>query len=270
MTADLQAIKTVQKQAWMAGDYQVVSNALNLQAMSEVLCSAAPVLPHHRVLDVATGTGNTALAAKRRGFPHVTGCDYSGELLEIARNRADADRLDIIFEDGDAEALPYSRDSFDVVLSTVGVNLAPNQKQAARELIRVCKPGGKVAWTSWTLDGDITLFNKNIFEFVPPPPEMASPLNWATPEGIDELFGDGLDVVFEEHELAVPVRSPESVVDMLISNFGPAMAAISKLDDKRRKQLRDELIAGFASRCRPVDGAFILPGSYAAIVGTVQ
>ena len=270
MTADLQSIKQAQQEVWPIGDYQVVINHMNLAAMSERLCDLAPVLPHHRVLDVATGTGNTALAAKRRGFPHVTGIDYAPGLLEIAKKRAKAEQLDVSLEEADAEDLPCPEDSFDVVLSTCGVMFAPDQKKAASEMVRVCRPGGRIGFTAWTPDGDIAQFNKTIAAYVPPPPEAPSPMNWGSVDGVRDLFGDAVDLEFNERELAFPVRSSEFYIDLMLANFGPAISAANRLDDTARQELRKELIDVFNTRGRQLDGALVVPGKHLEVVGTVR
>jgi ubiquinone/menaquinone biosynthesis C-methylase UbiE len=270
MATDLKTIKQTQQQVWPTGDYQVVINHMNLASMSERLCDATPVLPTHRVLDIATGTGNTALSAKRRGFPHVTGIDYAPGLLEIAKARAKAEQLDVTLEEADAEDLPYPADSFDVVLSTCGVIFAPDQKKAAEEMVRVCRPGGRIGFTAWTPDGDIGTFNKTIASYVPPPPDAPSPMKWGTTEGVEELLADRVDLEITERELAFPVRSAEYYIDLMLENFGPAMAAFNKLDESSRQDLRRDLIAIFESRGRTVDGALVVPGQHLEVVGTVR
>ncbi len=270
MTVDLQTIKQAQQQVWPTGDYQRVINHMNLVAMSEHLCDVIPVLPHHRVLDVATGTGNTALAAKRRGFPHVTGIDYSPDLLDIARNRANAEQLDVTVEEADAEDLPFPEDSFDVVLSTCGVIFAPDQQRAASEMVRVCRRGGRIGFTAWTPDGDIAQFNKTIAMYVPPPPDAPSPMKWGTSDGVRELLGDAVDLEFNERELNFPIRSSEYFVDLMLANFGPAMAAANRLDETARRELRQDLIAVFDTRGSLLDGAMVVPGQHLEVVGTVR
>jgi SAM-dependent methyltransferase len=136
---DLASIKERQQRAWASGDYAMFGAGLLI--ISELLCEAVDLRPGQKVLDVATGSGNTALAAARR-FCEVTGVDYVPALLERGRERAAAERLEVAFREGDAEELPFPDASFDVVLSTVGVMFAPDQKKAAGELLRVCCPGG--------------------------------------------------------------------------------------------------------------------------------
>src|ERR1700716_3480667 len=139
-TVDLSTIKGRQQLAWGSGDYAVVGTTL--QIVGEMLCEAVDVRSNQRVLDVAAGNGNATLAAARR-FAEVVSTDYVGALLERGRERAAADRLTVTFHEADAEALPFFDASFAVVLSPFGVMFTPNQPQAAAELLRVCRPGGK-------------------------------------------------------------------------------------------------------------------------------
>src|SRR6187399_1051663 len=140
-TVDLAAVKSRQQAAWGSGDYAVIGTTL--QIVGEMLCEAVDLRSGQRVLDVAAGNGNATLAAARR-FADVVSTDYVGALLERGRERAAADRLPVTFREADAEALPFADAAFDVVLSTFGVMFTPDQQRAANELIRVCRPGGKI------------------------------------------------------------------------------------------------------------------------------
>ena len=137
---DYPIIKDRQRKTWSSGDYHVIASLIH--PVSERLCDAIDLRAGERVLDVATGSGNTAIAAARR-LCHVTGIDYVPELVERGRRRAAAEELTVTFEEGDAEALPVADSSYDVVLSTFGSMFAPDQTQAARELLRACRPGGR-------------------------------------------------------------------------------------------------------------------------------
>jgi ubiquinone/menaquinone biosynthesis C-methylase UbiE len=147
---DLQAVKERSRVAWGAGDYTTVG--CRIQYLAELLCEAVPVRAGNRVLDVATGTGNAALAAARR-FADVTAIDFVPDLMVRGRRRAEAEGLEIDFREGDAEALDFADDSFDVVLSTCGVMFTPNQERAAAELMRVCRPDGAIGMVNWTPEG---------------------------------------------------------------------------------------------------------------------
>src|SRR6185369_16567688 len=149
-TFDLATIKGRQQVAWGSGDYAVVGTTL--QIVGETLCEAVDLRGGQRVLDVAAGNGNATLAAARR-FAEVVSTDYVATLLERGRERAAADRLPVTFQEADAENLPFGDASFDVVLSTFGVMFTPNQQKAASELVRVCRPGGKIGLANWTPEG---------------------------------------------------------------------------------------------------------------------
>ncbi len=176
-TTDFAAIKQRQHAAWGSGDYAIIGTTL--QIVGETLCEAVDLRSHERVLDVAAGNGNASLAAARR-FAEVVSTDYVGMLLERGRERAKADRLKVTFQEADAEKLPFAAASFDVVLSTFGVMFTPNQEQAARELIRVCRPGGRIGLANWTPDGFIGRLFKTIGRYVPPAPGVKSPALWGT------------------------------------------------------------------------------------------
>src|SRR6202795_1348888 len=184
--ADLAAVKTRQQAAWSSGDYAVVGTTL--QIVGEELCEALDIRAGQRVLDVAAGNGNVTLAAARR-WCKVVSTDYVPALLERGRERAAAERLDIEFKQADAEALPFAEHTFDVVVSTFGVMFTPDQDRAAAELIRVCKPGGKIGLANWTPEGFIGQLFKTLGKYLPPPAGAKSPALWGTEARIKEMFG---------------------------------------------------------------------------------
>ena len=169
--------------AWGSGDYAVVGTTL--QIVGEMLCEAVDLRGGQRVLDVAAGNGNATLAAARR-FADVVSTDYVGALLERGRERAAADRLAVTFQEADAEALPFADASFDVVLSTFGVMFTPDQQRAASELVRVCRPGGKIGLANWTPESFVGQLFKTIGKYVPPAPGMKSPALWGSAAHLDD------------------------------------------------------------------------------------
>src|SRR3954449_1308023 len=169
---DLVALKARQQGAWSSGDYAIIGTTL--QIVGEMLCEALDLRAGQRVLDVAAGNGNASLAAARR-WCDVVATDYVPALLDRARERAAAERLDIEFREADAEALPFADGSFDVVMSTFGVMFTPDQGKAAAELVRVCKPGGKIGLANWTPEGFIGQLFKTIGKHVQPPAGAKSP-----------------------------------------------------------------------------------------------
>src|SRR5437762_11074245 len=165
-------IKSRQQKAWSTGNYAVVGTTL--QIVGEDLCEAIDLRSGARVLDVAAGNGNATLAAARR-FAEVTSTDYVPALLERGRARAAAERLPVTFQEADAEQLPFADGSFDVVLSVFGVMFTPNQEQAAEELLRVCRPGGKIGLANWTPEGFIGHVFRTIGKYIPPAPGVKPP-----------------------------------------------------------------------------------------------
>src|SRR6202171_4468868 len=182
---DLSTIRGRQQLAWGSGDYAIVGTTL--QIVGETLCEAVDLRSNQRVLDVAAGNGNATLAAARR-FAEVVSTDYVGALLERARERAMAARLPVVFREADAEALPFADASFDVVLSTFGVMFTPNQQQAADEMMRVCRPGGKIGLANWTPESFIGQLFKTIGKHLAPPAGVASPALWGTRAHLDKMF----------------------------------------------------------------------------------
>jgi len=202
---DLAAIKGRQQAAWGSGDYAVVGTTL--QIVGETLCEAVDLRSGQRVLDVAAGNGNATLAAARR-FAEVVSTDYVPALLERAAERAKAERLTVTFRQADAEALPFDDASFDVVLSTFGVMFTPDQQQAARELLRVCRPGGKIGLANWTPDSFIGQLFKTIGKHVPPPAGVKSPALWGSKPHLDGLFGSQATIAATERQFTFRYRSP--------------------------------------------------------------
>ena len=182
---DLKALKARQQAAWSSGDYALIGTTL--QIVGEELCEALDIRSGQKVLDVAAGNGNASLAAARR-WCDVIATDYVPALLERARERAAAERLDIEFREADAEALSFPDASFDVVVSTFGVMFTPDQDRAAAELVRVCRRGGRIGLANWTPDGFIGGVFKTIGKHLPSPAGVKSPALWGTRARIAELF----------------------------------------------------------------------------------
>jgi ubiquinone/menaquinone biosynthesis C-methylase UbiE len=228
MTMELGVIKEKQQKTWASGNYAVIGNQLVI--MGERLCEAVDVHSGQKVLDVATGSGNAAISAARR-YCDVTGIDYVPELIEQAKERAGAERLEIIFEVGDAENLPYPDASFDVVLSTVGVMFAPDQEKTAGELLRVCKPGGKIGLANWTPDGFIGNMFRTVGKHVPPPPGIKPPPLWGTEERLRELFGEGVSALrTTRHSYAFRFLSAKHLIKTFRTYYGPVHKAFESLD----------------------------------------
>ena len=172
---DYTSIKHRQRQTWASGDYHVIASII--LPVAEGLCDTADLRAGQRVLDLATGSGNAAIAAARR-MCEVTGVDYVPDLLDRGRSRAAAEGLSVTFKEGDAEALPVEDASFDAVLSTFGVMFAPNQAQAASELLRVFRPGGRIGLANWTPEGWIGEMLRVVSRYVPPPVGLHPSTRW--------------------------------------------------------------------------------------------
>ena len=221
------------------------------------------------MLDVAAGNGNATLAAARR-FAEVVSTDYVGTLLERAAERAAAERLAVTFRQADAEALPFDDASFDVVLSTFGVMFTPNQEQAARELLRVCRPGGKIGLANWTPDSFIGQLFKTIGKHVPPPAGVKSPALWGNKAHLDGLFGAGGAISATGRQFVFRYRSPAHWLEVFATYYGPVHKALAALDAPRRAALEADLRALLDSFNKASDGTLVVPSDYLEVVVTLQ
>jgi ubiquinone/menaquinone biosynthesis C-methylase UbiE len=264
-TPDLATIKSRQQAAWGSGDYAMIGTPL--QIVGEMLCEAVDLHSGQRVLDVAAGNGNATLAASRR-FADVVSTDYVGALLERGRERARADRLPVVFQEADAEKLPFAEASFDVVLSTFGVMFTPNQQQAANEMMRVCRPGGKIGLANWTPEGFIGRLFKTIGKYVPPAPGMKSPALWGTKAHLDSLFGAKATVAVESKNFAFRYKSPKHWVEVFRGYYGPVLKAFAAIDPKAREALEADLYALLDELNVAKDGTLVVPSEYLEVVIT--
>jgi SAM-dependent methyltransferase len=240
MRTDLAAVKRRQQHTWASGDYSVVGARIALVA--EQLCDSADLHAGWRVLDVATGSGNAAIAAARLGCTAV-GVDYVPALLERGRRRAAAEGFDVEFVEGDAEALPFEDASFDAVTSVFGSMFAPDQAQTAAELLRVCRLGGTIALASWTPDGFVGELFRTVAAHVPPPAGVPSPVLWGTEERVRELLGDGVDALQTvERTFTFRFPSAEHFVTFFRLWYGPTLKAFECLDDVARDSLELDLV----------------------------
>jgi ubiquinone/menaquinone biosynthesis C-methylase UbiE len=263
---DLAAIKQRQQQTWASGDFAMVGATLSI--VSELLCEAVDLRSGQRVLDVATGSGNTAIAAARR-WCDVIGIDYVPALLERGRERATAERLDVTFVDGDAEGIPFPDASFDAVLSTFGSMFAPDQDKAAGELLRVCRPGGKIGMANWTPDSFIgELFRLN-GRFVPPPARLQPPPLWGTEEHLRHLFDDrisGLQTVRRDYVFRW--LSADHWIEFFRSYYGPTLKTFEALDAARQEEYANELRELVRRHNRSGDSTMVVPSAYLEVVAT--
>ena len=264
-TVDLGTIKSRQQVAWSSGDYAMIGTTL--QIVGEMLCEAVDLRSNQRVLDVAAGNGNATLAAARR-FADVVSTDYLGALLDRGRERAEADRLPVTFQEADAEALPFPDASFDVVLSTFGVMFTPNQAQAANELRRVCRPGGKIGMANWTPESFIGNVFKIIGKYVPPVPGMKSSALWGSKAHLYTLFGSKAVVAVESKNFVFRYKSPKHWVEIFRSYYGPIVKAFAAIDPEAREALEADLYALLDKFNVVQDGTLVVPSEYLEVVIT--
>ena len=263
---DLDTIKARQRTSWSSGDYAVIGTTL--QITGESLCEALDVTPCEYVLDVAAGNGNAALAAARRGGI-VTASDYVDTLLERTRARAVAEGLTIAVRQADAEALPFAPASFHVVLSTFGVMFTPNQERAAAELLRVCRPGGRIGLTAWTPASFVGQMFKVIGRYVPPPEGLRSPLEWGTNTRLRELFPSPratLDVRQRQFTFRYPTA--QHWLDTFRTFYGPIHKAFASLDDTGQTALEHDLLALASVHNTSRSGGLRIPSDYLEVIAT--
>ncbi len=266
--ADLSTVKARQRRTWASGDFAVVASRLVL--VSELLADAADLHAGWKVLDVACGSGNAALAAARSGTG-VLGIDYVPELLEDARARAVTEGLDVEFRLGDAEDLPVGDGSFDAVLTVFGAMFAPDHRRAAEEIIRVTRRGGTVGLASWTPDGFIGEMFRVVGKHVPGPSGLLSPMLWGTEEHLSDLFGAAVvDARSQPRTCTWRFASPDDFVAFFRRWYGPTLKAFEALDDAGRTALAADL-AGLARRWNRNDSDSIsIPATYLETVLTLR
>ncbi|MGF6571722.1 ubiquinone/menaquinone biosynthesis C-methylase UbiE [Paraburkholderia sp. GAS333] len=261
---DFSAVKRRQQVAWSTGNYAVVGTTL--QIVGEHLCEALDLRAGSRVLDVAAGNGNATLAAARR-WCDVVSTDYVASLLESGRARASAEGLPVVFEEADAEALPYADGSFDVVMSTFGVMFTPDQERAAAELARVCKPGGRIGLANWTPESFIGQVFRTIAKYIPPAAGVVSPALWGTKARLETLFqGNASNIVTTSRYFTFRYRSPAHFMEIFRAYYGPVNKAFAALDENQQAALFAELMTLIGSRNRSGDATLVLPSDYLEVV----
>jgi len=255
--------KARQQVTWAAGDY--ASIGARLVIVSELLCEAVDLRATDRVLDVATGHGNTALAAARRGCG-VTGVDITPALLEQARRRATAEHLRIEFRAGDATELPFPDEAFDVVLSTFGAPFLSNPASSALELLRVCRSGGKIGLANWTPTGANLAEGRVADNYFPPAPGSYESL-LSIEERLQQLLGGQVvSLRATPGTVVYRFRSIEAYVDTLRTTFGPFMRRMESLDAERQSAMRRDLAGALAEFNRSGDETMVIPFDYLEVV----
>ena len=257
---DAAAIRQRPQAMWASGDFSMIAAGTTI--VGELLCESVDLRSGQKVLDVATGSGNTALAAARR-WCDVTGVDFVPGLLERARERAAVERLPIEFQEADCENLPFPIASFDAVLSTFGVAFAADQERAANELLRVCRSGGKIGLTYWTPDGFVGELQSISAKYMPPPPHLKPPRLWGTEERLRELFGDRIrSLELARRSLVMRFRSIGHWLEFSRSYLGPVRQTIQSLDAAGRESIAREVTEAARRFNRSGDDTMVVPAEY--------
>ncbi|MGI9318023.1 MAG: class I SAM-dependent methyltransferase [bacterium] len=266
ITPDYDAIKAKQQVAWGSGDYGRVG--VTLQISGEQLCESMDLRAGQSVLDVAGGNGNVTLAAARR-FCNVVSTDYVQTLLQQSKVRAEAEGLDVEYQQADAENLPYKNEQFDNVVSTFGVMFAPDQTTCAAELVRVCKTGGKIGMANWTPEGFIGQLFKIIGGYIAPPSGVSSPSTWGTTAFLNQNFGPKCAHIQSTKEnFQFRYRSPKHWLDLFRTYYGPLLKAFDALDEEKSVGLEQDILELIDSLNSADDGTMVVPSEYLEIVIT--
>ncbi len=262
---EFEALKTRLKSTWMAGDFGQI--AKYSEPAAEEFIARRTISPGLRVLDVACGTGNLAIPAARAGAI-VTGVDIAPNLLEQGRLWAQRENVQVQFDEGDAEHLQYPDATFDLVVSQFGAMFAPRPALVAAELVRVCRPGGEIAMANWTPQGFIGQLFKLMGSYVPPPPDMPTPLLWGEENTVRERLRDGIGRIQVNPvmpSLHYPYSVPETV-EFYRYYFGPAQRAFATLTEDKQQHLRDDLERLWAQYNLATDGSTLVEAEYLEII----
>jgi len=261
-------LKRAHRATWAAGDYAAVAEVID-EAPPRDLLARVDIAPGQDVLDVATGTGNIALRAAAAGA-QVVGLDLTPELFQTARRRAAEHRVAVDWVEGDAEQLPFEHGRFDRVLSAFGVQFAPRHEIVARELARVCRPGGQIGLVNWTPEGQVGELFKIIGRYLPPAPAYASPPPlWGDEQHVRGLFADtAVELEFARGQNPWRFDSPEHYVVFMESYYGPTVKARERLTAEGRwEECRREILALAQRRNQATDGSLLMHAEYLIAVG---
>ncbi len=254
---------------WTSGDFGRIARSHERGAAEFI--ARLELEPGDEVLDVACGTGNLALPAARAGAT-VTGVDIAPNLIAQAKARAAEEKQSILFDVGDAEALDYANDEFDVAVSMFGAMFAARPERAAAELIRVVRPGGRIAMANWTPMGFIGELLKTTQHYAPAPVGVLSPLQWGTEYAVRERLGPGASAIeFRQRLIALEFPSdPVAVANEFLTWYGPTLRAYASLDDDGRKALRSDLETLWRENNRATDGSTYVESEYLEVLVTVK
>lgn len=262
---EMDALKGKLRGMWIAGDFGEIAKSIEAGAVEFV--ERLDLKAGMRVLDVACGTGNLAIPAAHAGAD-VTGIDIAPNLIEQAQARAADERLEARFEVGDAEALPYDDDTYDVVMTMFGAMFAPRPDVTAAELIRVTKPGGVIAMANWTPEAFTGQMFKTGGKHVPPPPGMPSPVMWGTEDAVRERLGNGVsDLQMARRKIMFTYPfGPKDVVEHFRKYFGPTQKAFEALDAEGQNALRSDLEDLWTEHNRAADGTTLVESEYLEVI----
>jgi len=266
---DINKIKQAMKATWEDGDYGQLS--LYKKNWDEDFISRLSIKPGMKLLDVACGTGHFCILAAEQGA-EVTGVDIASNLIAQARTNAKESGVTVKFDEGDAEALPYPDNSFDIVTSMIGAMFAPQPEKVAKELVRVCKPGGIIAMANWTAEGSVGEMFGIGPKYVPPPPGVPYPLLWGNEEVVKQRFGNSvkdIKLTRRNWEILFPFDA-EHVVKFFSTYFGPVKRSFEALknDPSKQDQMANEMLAFWTKHNRAKDGTMICDAEWLEVVAT--
>jgi SAM-dependent methyltransferase len=264
VVVDLGKITERQQKMWSTGDFHRIG--VGLLVVGEMLVRSLHVHAGEKVLDVAGGAGNTALAAARR-WAEVVCTDYVPELLRHAERRAEAEGLSLRTQVADAQQLPFEDGSFDVVTSTLGAMFAPDQLRTASELLRVLRGGGRLGMANWTPRSWIGSQFALLTQFVPPPSGLVSPGVWGTEERVRELFGDRvLSLETRRQQVEICYHDTTGLFELFREWFGPVATVWHTLAEPQREKFRDSWITLADEFNVARDGTCEMPFEYLEVV----
>ncbi len=267
INSEMESLKTRLKAMWMTGDFGQI--AKHIETVAEEFIARLTLKPGASLLDVACGSGNLAIPAARAGAI-VTGVDIATNLLEQARARAESESLMIQFDEGDAENLPYADAAFETVVSMFGAMFAPRPELVSAELVRVCRPGGRIAMANWTPDGFSGQMFKISGKYVPPPPNMPLPVKWGDEETVRERLRDGIaDLQLTRRRFLLKYSFPPAeVVEFFRTYFGPTQRAFDALDTNGQAALRNDMERLWAEHNQATDNTTQVEGEYLEVIAT--
>jgi SAM-dependent methyltransferase len=258
---DISALKSKMRESWMAGDFGVI--ARYAEAAEEEFVARLQLKPGLRVLDVACGTGNTAIPAARAGA-NVTGVDIAPNLIVQARQRSQQAGVVAEFREGDTEQLAFPDATFDVVISVFGAMFAPRPERVASELMRVCRPGGTIAMANWTPSGFVGKMFGVSSKHVPPPPGLPAPSMWGDESVVRQRFGSGAREI-KTARVMCDFRytfPPADVVQLFRDYFGPTKVAFSRLDAQGQRAMAADLERLWNEHNQATDGTTLIHAEY--------